>query len=169
MAAARTVTYEEILRNIKAQKIAPVYYLMGEEDYYIDRLSDAIVDAVLAEEEKDIPTRPALGTIKVHDPYGGDNMDSDYVNYQYKVSQFNSQCNSILSIAIKCKNTYLAQRAVAKTKTNISYRNLGDWEHVVLRTTNSSWNYAWKVTLDNTEANAIKAAYQEAVRSGAFK
>ena len=53
MAAARTVTYEEILRNIKAQKIAPVYYLMGEEDYYIDRLSDAIVDAVLAEEEKD--------------------------------------------------------------------------------------------------------------------
>ena len=124
---------------------------------------------LLAEEEKGIPTRPALGTIKVHDPYGGDNMDSDYVNYQYEVSQFNSQCNSILSIAIKCKNTYLAQRAVAKTKTNISYRNLGDWEHVVTRTQNNSWNYAWKVTLDNTEANAIKAAYQEAVRSGAFK
>lgn len=45
----------------------------------------------------------------------------------------------------------------------------GDREKVVLRTTNSSWNYAYKVTLDNTEANAIKAAYQQAVRSGAFK
>ena len=51
--AARGITYEEILRDVKAQKIAPVYYLMGEEDYYIDKLSDAIVDAVLSEDEKD--------------------------------------------------------------------------------------------------------------------
>ena len=51
--AAKGITYDDILRDIKAQKIAPVYYLMGEEDYYIDKLSDAIVDAVLAEEEKD--------------------------------------------------------------------------------------------------------------------
>ena len=51
--AARGTTYDDILRDLKAQKIAPVYYLMGEEDYYIDRLSDAIVDAVLAKEERD--------------------------------------------------------------------------------------------------------------------
>ena len=51
--AARGITYEEILRDVKAQKIAPVYYLMGEEDYYIDKLSDAIVDSVLSEDEKD--------------------------------------------------------------------------------------------------------------------
>ena len=51
--AARSITYEEILRDVKAQKFAPVYYLMGEEDYYIDKLSDAIVDAVLSEDEKD--------------------------------------------------------------------------------------------------------------------
>ena len=51
MAAPKT--YEEILRSIKTQKVAPVYYLMGEEDYYIDRLSGDIVDAVLSKEERD--------------------------------------------------------------------------------------------------------------------
>lgn len=51
--AVRGITYEEILRDLKAGKVAPVYYLMGEEDYYIDRLGDAIVDAVLTEDERD--------------------------------------------------------------------------------------------------------------------
>lgn len=53
MAAARGITYEDVIRDIKAQKFAPVYYLMGEEDYYIDKLSDAIVDAVLSPDERD--------------------------------------------------------------------------------------------------------------------
>ena len=51
--AAKGITYEEILRDIKARKFAPVYYLMGDEDYYIDKLSNAIVDAALSEEERD--------------------------------------------------------------------------------------------------------------------
>ena len=51
--AAKGITYEEILRDLKAQKIVPVYYLMGEEDYYIDKLSDVIVDAVLSKDERD--------------------------------------------------------------------------------------------------------------------
>lgn len=51
--AARGITYDEILRDVRAQKIAPVYYLMGEEDYYIDKLSDAIVDAALGKDERD--------------------------------------------------------------------------------------------------------------------
>lgn len=51
--AAKGITYEDILRDVRAQMIAPIYYLMGEEGYYIDKLSDAIVDAVLSEDEKD--------------------------------------------------------------------------------------------------------------------
>ena len=39
--AARGITYEDILRDLKAQKIAPVYYLMGEEDYYIEYTSNS--------------------------------------------------------------------------------------------------------------------------------
>ena len=41
--AAKGITYNDILRDLKAQKVAPVYYLMGEEDYYIDKLSDALM------------------------------------------------------------------------------------------------------------------------------
>lgn len=51
--AARGITYDDIMRDLKARKVAPIYYLMGEEDYYIDKLSDAIVNAVLTEDEKD--------------------------------------------------------------------------------------------------------------------
>ena len=51
--AARGITYDDIMRDLKARKVAPVYYLMGDEDYYIDKLSDAIVNAVLTEDEKD--------------------------------------------------------------------------------------------------------------------
>ena len=51
--AAKGITYDDIMRDVKARNFAPVYYLMGEEDYYIDKLSDAIVDAVLSEDERD--------------------------------------------------------------------------------------------------------------------
>ena len=51
--AARGITYDEVLRDVKAKKIAPVYYLMGDEDYYIDRLSDTVVDATLTPDERD--------------------------------------------------------------------------------------------------------------------
>lgn len=46
-------TYDEIIRDVRAGNLCPVYYLMGEEDYYIDRLSEFIVDSILREEERD--------------------------------------------------------------------------------------------------------------------
>ena len=46
-------TYEEIIRAVRAGKFAPIYYLMGEESYYIDKVSEFIVDAALKENEKD--------------------------------------------------------------------------------------------------------------------
>ena len=42
----------KIVNDIKAGKIKPIYFLMGEEPYYIDRLSDYIENNVLTEEEK---------------------------------------------------------------------------------------------------------------------
>lgn len=42
----------KIVNDIKAGKIKPIYFLMGEEPYYIDRLSDYIENNVLNEEEK---------------------------------------------------------------------------------------------------------------------
>lgn len=50
---AKEITYEEIVRNLKNRVYSPVYFLMGEEDYYIDRISDYIMDTVLSEVEKE--------------------------------------------------------------------------------------------------------------------
>ena len=47
------VTHEEIIREVRAGNIKPIYYLMGEESYYIDRVADFLVDAVLKPEERD--------------------------------------------------------------------------------------------------------------------
>lgn len=49
----KVFTYEEIVRNVKNKTYAPVYFLMGEEDYYIDRISDYIADNVLTDAEKE--------------------------------------------------------------------------------------------------------------------
>lgn len=43
---------KEIITNIKQGKIAPVYFLMGEEPYYIDGVSDFIEANILTEEEQ---------------------------------------------------------------------------------------------------------------------
>lgn len=42
----------KIVNDIKAGNIQPIYFLMGEEPYYIDKLSDFIEQNVLTEEEK---------------------------------------------------------------------------------------------------------------------
>jgi DNA polymerase-3 subunit delta len=41
-----------IVNNIKAGNVKPIYFLMGEETYYIDKISDFIEDSILDEAEK---------------------------------------------------------------------------------------------------------------------
>ncbi len=44
--------YESIVKDIRARKFAPIYLLMGEEGYFIDRLTDMLADTILDESEK---------------------------------------------------------------------------------------------------------------------
>lgn len=46
------MTFEEILKQLKKEIYHPIYFLMGEEPYFIDRITEYIADHVLAEEEK---------------------------------------------------------------------------------------------------------------------
>jgi DNA polymerase-3 subunit delta len=46
------MTYEDILSNLKKKIYHPVYFLMGEESYFIDKISDYISDNVLTDAEK---------------------------------------------------------------------------------------------------------------------
>ncbi len=41
------------MRDIKARKFSPIYILMGEESYFIDRICDALANSVLPEEERE--------------------------------------------------------------------------------------------------------------------
>jgi DNA polymerase-3 subunit delta len=43
---------KKILSDIKGRKFAPVYFLQGEETFYIDKVSDLIESSVLTEAEK---------------------------------------------------------------------------------------------------------------------
>jgi DNA polymerase-3 subunit delta len=45
-------TTNQLITDIKEGKIAPIYFLMGDEAYYIDAISDYIESNILAEEEK---------------------------------------------------------------------------------------------------------------------
>lgn len=53
MAEAKNVTYGSIMRDLKAGKYLPLYYLHGEEAYYIDKICDYIAEHALAPEERD--------------------------------------------------------------------------------------------------------------------
>jgi DNA polymerase-3 subunit delta len=46
------ITYEEIIGNLQKKIYHPIYFLMGEEAYFIDKISDYITDHVLSEAEK---------------------------------------------------------------------------------------------------------------------
>lgn len=50
--ATEKAGYETILKDIKARKLAPVYFFCGEEPYFIDKLSAFIEDNVLNDMEK---------------------------------------------------------------------------------------------------------------------
>ena len=53
MAEAKNVTFDSIMRDLKARKYSPVYYLMGDEPYYIDKIADYVAEHVLQPEERD--------------------------------------------------------------------------------------------------------------------
>lgn len=48
------MNFEAILSDLKAKKYKPVYFLMGEESYYIDYISDYISSEVLNDTEKEL-------------------------------------------------------------------------------------------------------------------
>ncbi|MCR5679940.1 MAG: DNA polymerase III subunit delta [Prevotella sp.] len=60
--AETKATYDSIMRDLKARKFAPVYYLMGDEPYYIDKICDYITDNALAPEERDFNQTVLFGS-----------------------------------------------------------------------------------------------------------
>lgn len=53
MAEKRTTTFDSVMRDLKAGAYAPVYILMGDEAYFIDKIAGFIADNALPEEARD--------------------------------------------------------------------------------------------------------------------
>lgn len=62
MADAKTLTFESIMQDLKARRYAPVYYLMGDEPYYIDKIADYLADNVLRDDERDFNMSVMFGS-----------------------------------------------------------------------------------------------------------
>ncbi len=58
---AATVTFDSIMTDLKSGKFLPSYLLMGEESYYIDRISSYIEEHALKKEERDFNQQIVFG------------------------------------------------------------------------------------------------------------
>lgn len=58
----RSVTFDAIMRDLQARHFSPIYILMGEESYYIDRIADFIAENVMPEEERDFNQSIVFGS-----------------------------------------------------------------------------------------------------------
>ena len=62
MAESKNVSFERIMQDLQERKFVPVYYLMGDESYYIDKISDYIAEHVLQPEERDFNQSVLFGS-----------------------------------------------------------------------------------------------------------
>lgn len=62
MAEKNFATYDSIMRDLREGRYAPVYILMGEESYYIDKISSFIEANALAPEERDFNLSVVFGS-----------------------------------------------------------------------------------------------------------
>lgn len=70
MAKTAGVTRQQVETDIRKRNFSPIYLLMGEESFFIDRLSEMIVKYAVSEDEKDFN----LTTF-----YGGESATSDII------------------------------------------------------------------------------------------
>lgn len=71
--AKTNITHREVVESIRKKEYLPIYLLMGEESYYIDRISDYIADNVLTKDEQDFNLQVIYCT---HDTNVGDIVNS---------------------------------------------------------------------------------------------
>ena len=62
MAETKNLTYESLIRELQEGKYLPVYYLHGEESYYIDKISDYISEHAVAPEARDFDQTILFGS-----------------------------------------------------------------------------------------------------------
>ncbi len=70
------MTFEQISKDIRDRKFKPVYLFSGEEPYFIDKLTNQLIDTVLTEDEKEFNQTIFYG------------LDSDVLNVESEARKF---------------------------------------------------------------------------------
>ncbi len=75
-------SYASVMKDLKARHFSPVYLLMGDESYYIDKIADYIANNVMSPEERDFNQSVLFGAdvtaAQVADSCKGYPMMSEY-------------------------------------------------------------------------------------------
>ena len=128
--------------------------------FFVEKQDEGYIFKILTDIENKIPNRPAIGKVTLS---SSDGFKYQCDAYSKAVKKYNDACRVILSSAIENHNDALAQKALSKIKSNI---NCVELPH---KFTNDGYVYPFNVTVDNEDIKSAKSAYQEAVRSGAFR
>lgn len=86
--------YDKVVADIKARNFAPVYLLMGQEGFFIDKLTDLLADTILEEHEK------AFNQIVV---YGKDTDEGTIINYARQLPMMGGRMVIIVKDAASLK------------------------------------------------------------------
>lgn len=112
------VTYESLIKELDCKRYRPVYYLMGEESYYIDRVADYIARNVLTDEEKEFNLTVV---------YGSDCVVSDIINAAKRYPMMSQYQVVIVKEAQTLKNmeelSYYLQKPLDSTLLVICHKH----------------------------------------------
>lgn len=115
---AKETTYEAIARDLKNRIYKPVYYLMGEESYYIDKISEYIAQTVLTDEEKEFNLTVV---------YGSDTDVSTIINAAKRYPMMAERQVVIVKEAQQLKNieelVYYVQKPLQSTVLVLCHKN----------------------------------------------
>ncbi|NPA68672.1 MAG: DNA polymerase III subunit delta [Chlorobi bacterium] len=111
------MTYSEIIKELKNKIYKPIYFLFGEEPYFIDKITDYIADNVLNESEK------AFNQTVI---YGKDTQTEDIINSAKRFPMMANHQVIIVKEAQNLKNidnlVYYAEQPLKSTILVINYK-----------------------------------------------
>lgn len=118
MAKKEALTSVSILQSIRNRVFAPVYILMGEENYFIDEITNVLMDTVLTEDEK------AFNEVVL---YGADVTVTDIINEARFYPSFANHRVVLVKEAQLVKEldklVHYVQKPLVSTVLILNYRN----------------------------------------------
>lgn len=118
MAKKEALTAASILQSIRNRQFAPVYILMGEENFFIDEITDALMNTVLTEDEK------AFNEVVL---YGADVTVNDIINEARFYPSFSNHRVVLIKEAQMVREldklVHYVQKPLSSTILILNYRN----------------------------------------------